>query len=103
MNVKRAVSIATATAALTAGIAVSPASAEGLIPNTEGAFRAGIATVEGSVDAGSSINTAVGWLQFGWFVLWATVAAAGLGIIAYAAQAAGLIPAGTISTPDLPL
>ncbi|WCZ35569.1 MULTISPECIES: hypothetical protein [Corynebacterium] len=78
MNVKRAVSIATATAALTAGIAVSPANAEGLIPNTEGALRAGIATVEGSVDAGSSINIAV--------------SVAGLGLIGYGAKAAGVLP-----------
>lgn len=85
-----------ATAALTAGVEVAPAHAEGLIPYTSKALVAGINTGRGSVDDGSSIETALGRRQFGWFVLWATVEAAGIGVIAFGAQAVGLIPAGTL-------
>lgn len=51
------------------------------------------------MDAGSSDKDAYNWTQFGWFVLWATVAASGLGIIGLVAQATGVLPASTTPLP----
>lgn len=99
MNVKRTIAVAVAAASIAGGASAAPANAEIFVPDTEGAYTAAAHTIAGSMEAGSTATDAYNWTQFGWFVLWATVAASGLGIIGLVAQAAGVLPAGTIPLP----
>ncbi len=64
----------------------------GAIPDTNGAGD----MIVGSVQKGSSAEQAYNASQAGWALTWIAVAAAGLGAIAFIAQQAGLIPAGTL-------
>ncbi|MGV0346069.1 hypothetical protein HMPREF2785_00320 [Corynebacterium sp. HMSC067D03] len=60
----------------------------GAMPNTyEAGYMAG-----GSVKAGSSGEQAYGATQAGWVATWIAVSAAGLGLIAFAAKQAGVLP-----------
>lgn len=99
MNVKRTIAVAIAAASIAGGVSAAPANAEIFVPDTEGAIASSLKTINGSTNAGSSVEDAYNWTQFGWFVLWATVAASGLSIIGLVAQAAGVLPAGTIPLP----
>lgn len=60
---------------------------QGVIPATEGAGQLAL----GSIAAGSSGEQAYYASQVGWGLVWAAVAATGIGAIAVAAQRAGLI------------
>ena len=75
------------------------ACAEIFIPDAEDAYASSLKTIDDSMEAGSTGKDAYNWTQFGWFVLWATVAASGLGIIGLIAQTAGVLPTGTIPLP----
>lgn len=64
----------------------------GAMPDTKPAGE----MIAGSVEKGSSAEQAWAATQAGWSLTWIAVAAAGLGAIAFIAQQAGLIPAGTL-------
>lgn len=68
---------------------------KGAMPDTDGARK----MAYGSVEQGSSAEQAYKATQAGWIVTWIAVGIGGVGLLALAAQAAGLIPAGTIQLP----
>lgn len=60
----------------------------GAAPVTDGASD----MIVGSVQAGSSAEEAYRATQAGWILTWIAVSVAGLGLIGYAAKAAGVLP-----------
>jgi len=60
----------------------------GAAPDTEAAGK----MMFGSIEAGSSGEEAYRATQAGWILTWIAVSVAGLGLIGYAAKAAGVLP-----------
>ena len=60
----------------------------GAAPVTDGASD----MIVGSIQAGSSAEEAYRATQAGWILTWIAVSVAGLGLIGYAAKAAGVLP-----------
>ena len=64
----------------------------GAMPETTPAAQ----MADGSVEAGSSGREAWNATQAGWALTWIAVSAAGLGLIAFVADQAGILPAGLL-------